>query len=800
MGRYGHRPKRNPILEYRQLPLDDLYRRIEQCREKGDTRTAIEIAKECHRRQPGPESSALLGRLYLERGRRLIEKNLFAEALMVLNNALTFGQGSAELLRLMFECGVRSRQYETALSALKRLDDPSERLRAAACLADEAVACGESLDRLCEPAVREDVQRIRRAFAAFERGDDAAVADELKAVGLTSPCAGWKWLLLGLAAYTRGDRDHARLSWGKCGDAGRPARLAAILRSGLLHDGPTSNLPPNLRARLLDRFDNPRLGLLTQIKRLLTDDQPDMALDACARLLILVDAPERQIFARRLARAICEEMGNHERVARRFNHVFGPLPEDPQLYRAAALYLEKSSPDEAIELWSAYLKDLDDVEAIPPHLRDRARALVLRRMGDLAERADASDDLAAFPSFGLAPSDEAIHYYRESLKYCDADRITHERLMAAYLRRKRENKAERQAHEILQRWPNDGSALVFLGRRCVERNAYRKALGFLQRAHQAEPFDDRIRGEIFNCYVQSARRRLAQGNLDLARQDYEQAEAMHDPKRSKAGFYCAWAAMEWRAGRPDRAQELLDKALADRDESAVVYFLLSVELSLAGAPIAVQEQYERLLDEALLEQPSPAVAGRMAEHLLRLEDEDIDYARRPRHDVMLVDYLSRAARHSTFSEEQLLPVCDYLESHEKWKPLEVFAHQGAARFPDNFHFPLFLGKAQRCLGYRQLPAETRKLLERASEQAKLHNRIDVAAQIFVLLEGLPFPRRGGSASPMDVLDLLVRMLGTHGFEDDDRPRRRPRKARRRPEGPDPQGVFDWVSDPAQEET
>ncbi len=799
MGRKGHRPKRNPILEYRQLPMDDLHRRIEQCREKGDTRTAIDIAKECHRRQPGPESSALLGRLYLERGHRLVEKNLPAEALMVLNNALAFGQGSVELLRLMFECGVRSRQYETALSALKRLDDPAERLRASAYLADEAVACGESLDRLCEPAVREDVQRIRRAFAAFERGDDPAVADELKGIALTSPCAAWKWLLLGLAAYTRGDRDRARASWGQCGDAGRPGRLAAILRSGLLHDGPTSDLPPPLRARLLDRFANPRLSLLTQIKGLLADRELQKVLDGCARLLALVDVAEREPFARRLARAVCEEMGNDEDVARRFNRVFGPLAEDPQLYRAAALCFEKGNPEEAIDLWSYYLDDLNEVKTIPPHLRNRARALLLRRVGDLAERADACHGLA-FSRMGPMRSDEALEWYRESLKCCDSDRVTHEHLMTAYLRRNQESMAEQHAHEILKQWPNDISALVFLGGRCVKRDAYRKALGFLHRARQAEPFDDRIRGEIFNCYVQSARRRLEQGNEDLARRDYEQAEAMHDPKRSKAEFYCAWAALEWRADRPERAQELLDKALACRDEPPVVYLSLTAELSRAEAPMAVQERFEKLLGEVLLEQPIPGIAARMAEYLLRLGDEKVDYAKRSLHDVMLLEYLSRAIGQSSFSEEQLLPVCDYLEVRERWEPLEVLARQGVEQFPENFHFPLFLGNAQRGLGYQHLPAETCILLKRAAEQARLHDRIDVAAEILVLLEGLPFRRGSGPASHLDLLDALARMLGMDGFGGDSRRRASPRKAAKQPEGPDPQGVFDWMSDPAEEET
>lgn len=800
MGRKGHKSGRNPIIEYRRLSTDDLRRRIEQCREKGDTRAAIDMAKECHRRQPSPENSNLLGRLYLERGRRLIERNLFAEALMVLNNALSFGQGSADLLWLMFECGLRSRQYQTALSALKRLNDPAERSRASQHLADEAIARGESLDWLCEPAIREDVHRIRRAFSAFEKGDDPAVADELKGVGLTSPCAGWKWLLLGLAAYTRGDQDRARLSWDKCGTEGRPGRLARILRSGLLNGGGDGGLTPALRERLLEHFGSPRLNLLRQIKERLDGDDVRGALDGCARLLARVEVNEREAFAQRLARAVCEKMDDDEDAVQRFNRVFGPLPEDPFLYRSAALSLEHSYPPDAIDAWSDFIDTLKHVKGIPPHLLRRAKGLVLRRMGDLALQASGDDYFEA--SLGLAAGryNEAISYYKQSLQEYADDKTTHEKLMAAYLMQNQPKKVERHAREVLRRWPNDVSTLLFLGLRCINRDAFRKALNYLKQALRVDPAHNKIRANILLCYLKSARRRLRQGNLDQARQDYEEAQAVLDPTASKTPFFCRWAALEWRAEKPDRAQELLGQALAGGEERVVVYFVLAAELSVAQAPLEVQQRFDKLLEEAVADEPSGAAAAQMAEHVLHMAEEGVDYPKSRMHADLLVGYVSRAARQSTFSELQLLQVCEYLEDREEWKLLERLARQGSDQFAENPRFPVFLGKSQRGLGHRRLSADTRQLLERAYKQARAQHRFDLSVEISLLLDDLPSSGTRGSHGFKSMLNALARMLaGSEPTNDVDRKRSTPRSRKHQAEDLDVQGMFDWMRDRTDEE-
>jgi len=803
MGRRHDKPKRNPILEYRQLPIDDLQNRITGCSESGDFRAAIDIAKECHRREPTPEHRKLLAGLYVHRGHQLIDKDLHAEALMVLGNALTLGEGSVELLRLVFQCGLRSRQYASAAAALHRLRDPTERRWASCLLADEAVAGGDAIDPLCDPSVRDDVLRTRQAFAAFENGDDAGVAAALRPIGLTSPCAGWKWLLRGLTAYVAGEGDRARVSWDRAGADGRAARLAQLLRSVLVPDGRAApEIPGPLRARVMSRFHDPVKAMLEQIRTALDTDKPYEALDLCGKVLAAVDKDKRDSFARRLGRAVCATIADEERTARRFSRLFGLLPEDPHLIRIAALSAERDDSEDAIELWSYYLGTLHEVKAIPSPLRDRARAMVWTRMGDLAERGAGHDgDLGGFPDPIRSDDHDAVRCYRNSLGHYPADLATHQKLVDVLVRRGQMRQAEEQAVEILKRWPAHVESLLFLGSLCLDRDAFQKALRYFERAKRAEPFNDKTRGKMQLCYLSSAFRRSVAGNPDLARKDYEQAEALRDPRESSARLYCAWAAMEWRAGQADRAEAILGRAMAGGDDIACVYFMLVIELEHAGAPAKVLQRFEKLLDAEWRKGPTPSATATMVSLMLELDTAKAACAGREAHRRSLIAHLSHLPPKGMFAEEPLLKICAFLESAQVWKTLEECARDGTDRFPGNYFLLMFLGRAQLRGGARSLPRATRRLLDRAGQQAMKEGNMEVAAEIAMLLAGAP---RGGRRGVMGMLGALADLVRTGAIPeldgipefDDPRPRGRRRRGRDRNQamlfddllGPEPQEV------------
>ncbi len=82
MAKFRRGRKKSSVLEYRRLPISELYQRIDDaraCRQpqgQAQVRTAIEMAKECYRRDAGPKHVELLGGLYVLRGRELADKSL----------------------------------------------------------------------------------------------------------------------------------------------------------------------------------------------------------------------------------------------------------------------------------------------------------------------------------------------------------------------------------------------------------------------------------------------------------------------------------------------------------------------------------------------------------------------------------------------------------------------------------------------------------------------------------------------------------------------------------------------------
>lgn len=769
MSRKHHKPKKSPVLEYRVLPLDELRRRIAGC-DDGHLRAAIEMAKECQRREPTASHAKMLGELYLKRGRQLIAKNQYSEALMVLGNALGLGLGSAELLQAMFECGLRSRQYEMAIQSLRRLDDSPQRELATKLLADEVVARGDELGRLCDPAIREDAARIRRAFAAFERGDDEVMAVELKPIGLRNPCAGWKWLLRGLAAHAAGDTDTAVSCWGRAGPDGRPGRLGNLLRSTVStdHDGAASSVESlRMRAKTLSSVVDHRVALLEKIRIAMAGgDQETVVLDACARLLAEVDPAERPKYANRLARAVSPILKPDQDLVARFRRLFGEFPEDPGFHRTLALWGDVHEPGETIALWRYCLRVIETTPSIPAHLRDRAQAMLCERIGDVQLKIEEYSRPLGFTArfFNQEPS-EAVEWYRKAVRSFPGQLSTQEKLLNMLVKDQQAAEAEKQAVQIVARWPDHVPSLLFIGKQCLDRHAYRKALGFFQQAQAVEPFNRKVRDSVASCFLKSARRRQEQGKLELARQDYRQAEAVYPAGECPPYTYAKWAAMECRLSNSALADELVEQAFAAGHSRVAVCFNLVVEMDRAGVPAPVRQRFDDLLATAWQGAPTAAAAVEMARLMLALDDQEVEVGCWDDLARGLERYIERASSGVDFSEGQLGQVCAFLAQEGAWKTLERLATQGLKRFPDQEDLLLQLAQAQMALHKGRLPRATRKQLRKAGQKAADEGRMEFSLAVMALLEQADSPSWFGRGATEPSLAGLLEILMSSSDDD-----------------------------------
>jgi len=726
MARKQNKPK-TLILHYQRLSIDALYECIDRARERNDARAGIDIAKECYRRDPSPAHTQLLCEQYHRRARQLMEKNLATEAMTVLGHALLLGPGNADLLRLAFDCGLRSGRYEAALQVFDRLKDEAEKARARVLLADEAVAKGEAaVLGHADPPLREDAGRIRRAFAAYERGDDSAVSAELQPIGLRSPCAAWKWLLVGLSARAREDPDAARKCWSRVNGDGTAARLAQTLMASLVD--PSSDVATGGGRSPLELdgwHPNPRVARLHQIKAALGRGHAKEALRLCSSLIGTIDRAERQAYALRLGRAVCGLIDVEPGSGNTLQRIFGPQPEDHWYTRAAALRLEDTDVDEALYGWNLYLRELGSSPAIAAPLRDRARSLIWRRMGELNERIEADG-----PFYGDDDTScGAVACYRKSIAYFPDCLETQEKLLDSLRRDGETRAAEVQAEHILKRWPTHVSSLLFSAERCVERSAFRKALDYLQRAREAEPFHGNISRQMIMCLLLSARKRLDKSKIDLARKDYEEAETFHQATDDAVPLYCKWAALEWRAGDAPRAEELVTRAHAAAVHPLQSCYQLAIELSRAEVPAEVRRRFESELAVQWRGRPTAANAAAVAGLTMAIDATGTDYEGRGTHRRAVSDYLKRAHGLDEFTEAQLMSVGQFLLADEDYRLAARYAATGAKRFTENLQFPLLMAKAEYGQGLRRLTRKSRKLLARAKEQAAKAGDVKTLAEL-----------------------------------------------------------------------
>jgi len=765
MARKRQKQKKNnsSILEYRRLSADELRERIASARGRHDLRAAIDMAKECHRRDASPAHAQLLCDQYVGRAHQLMEKNLSAEAMTVLGFALQLGKGSPELLRLAFECGLRSGDYDAASRVFGRLEDGADKSRARTLLADEAVAKGEAILRLADPELRDDAGRIRRAFAAFETGDDTAASAELKSIGLRSPLAAWKWLLLGLAAHARRDGDAARKCWARAEGDSAAVRLARSLAAGL--DDSTATDPTgngNPRPRLDDVLGQPRLTRLRLIQEALRRGRHEEALDHCRALIAMIDPAQRREYAVRLGRAVCAAIdvdpGNRDRLRR----LFGPLPEDPDYIRTAAVHQEGTDTDDALYGWKIYVRQVPGIATIAAPQRRRALAMIWSHMGDLAARTEPPADLLDVFLEDPDSENEAEDCYRTSVQLFPDCLQTQAKLLDVLRRHNRMKEAEAQAEQILARWPDHVESLLFAAERCLKRAALRKALDYYQRAREAEPFNGKTRDAICTCLMLSARRRLENGNVDLARKDYEQAAAIRESGDDATVLYCKWAALEWRCGDVERAKELFDRARAGATDPLCVYYQLAIELARAGAPAEVRHRFEVELAEHWRGRPTATGAVVVARLTMAQGQTDETYRGQEAHRRAALEYLARSLADPGFTENQWQELCRTLMDGREYELAGRFAEKAAAKLPKDCQFPLI---AALCEGKRAGGGPTRKcvrLLKRARKLAEESGETSIVAAIETLLHTARMASRSGLSG------LIGRIVGSgSGWDEED---------------------------------
>ena len=465
------------------------------------------------------------------------------------------------------------------------------------------------------------------------------------------PFADWKLFVRGLAAHSRREFVEARANW----DRLDPDRAAARIARGLQVLGGTAPetadggekgavkfdalerrifgaavLEPieQLRALLAQGRLNDAVRRIGSLRQLLANIDPALSVRLTRVLYdpVIQAARERDY---REAKALVKE----------FTYAAERLPIDPRWNRLWALIWEGPQGElkEAEDHWNQYCIDLQTVAVLNPDERVLAQALVLNRLGEqhLDEIGPGFGPAAMLGPDSLDEEEEAdeerehaIALFEKSLDLAPDHRPTYGCLMKAYQDWGRPDDAASVARRLLDRFPDDFDALMFLASYHFRRQEPEPALECARRARALKPLDESALQEEWSIHIMRARHLALKARWDEGRAEFAEAERLKPETSRWLHSRARRAVFELKAGQAEAARELIGDALADLPEATSFWLALLIESIRYKLPWQEQHLFETRWKAALPKKARSDTAGAMAELMGSFVAGDFNYTGR----------------------------------------------------------------------------------------------------------------------------------------------------------------------------
>lgn len=704
--------------------------RVERAAEEGRYQHALELGKQLYKQDSSPAHRDLLLNVYLGRAQQLRQQSYTRDAQSILDHAVHLAGDNPAWLERLAEELARSGASRRALELVQRIPGSSARSRLLALAADEAIQEGPTGLKGLPEELAGPFHLIMQAFAQLEAGEDDRVRETLQGIGLQSPFLEWKVFLRGLLAFYHDDKERALENWQRLNPERLPARLAAPLRFQIDSTFRQAQ-PPAVQAALQKQGDRLQASGLVQPLRTLqavlaNPDQLPQAFRLAEGLLQAL----RQQFPHLVPRlAACfywavVNAGQPEDV-RRYERVFGAPPDDPGLLRLRALLFEHlGDMAKAHQSWKEYENAVaHNPPAWPSEQARRVRALIWCRMGRNAASIPDPDKIPDLPPFlrdhpdrprPLSPS--APECFRRSLELAPDQLEAHEALLHYYKQEQDLEAAEQAARRLLEHFPEHVPTLEELADIRGYQGDHAESLQLLQRALNVNPLDRSLRAKVGTAHLFNARSHAEAGRFAEARAEYQTALSYREGK-DESSVLCKWAACEFKAKDPARAEELLQKALAESGSQLAVAYSMLIEAIRLKLPPALKSRFDKEFKAGLAERPTAAAAKALAETAATHQLAKVQYRGQKTHEKQVLAYLEKAAK-LDFTEEQLERIARSLLDLKSIKLLRKFTALGRRRFPQNPYFPFLEAESYFAQGPYRFPAwKVQPLLAKASTLA-----------------------------------------------------------------------------------
>jgi tetratricopeptide (TPR) repeat protein len=348
--------------------------------------------------------------------------------------------------------------------------------------------------------------------------------------------------------------------------------------------------------------------------------------------------------------------------------------------------------------------------------------------------------------------------YRKSIELDPHLLSSQKKLLSLLQAQKKRKEAEQTAREIVERWPGEVDALLFLGDSSYQRKAYGKAERHFKLALGLEPLNARIIARLEDCSVASARRRARGGRFELARADFLKAEGLMRGALAPR-HQVVWAAVESAAGGSARAEALLQSAVATGLWEVEAWWRLAAALHEFEAPPGMLASALAKLQELLARADlDPASVARAAAFHAAIKEESLFWPGAVAFRSMLRKHLKRA-RKAPLNEAQRIEVCHLFRSLGDLDLVAAYALAGRKAHPTSYQFPLLEAMALLEAGAASLDGELLGALSQARAGARKAGDDESLRKIEAILA---FHRRFDGSPPRLVQRLFAFLGGRAG--------------------------------------
>ena len=669
----------------------------------GASAEAYRIAAEEFRRDR-IANAELLFSIFQRSTEQALDNSNWVQALGVALGAYAVDRYDPAWRKLVAVRLAQSGESEKALEVASGLNDPALPTSLLGHAADFALRTNNAnaFPELHRPAF----EAIRTAFGHYRAKADEAAREALNSVGLQSPFLEWKVLLRGLIAWTGNDSSKALENFGRLKAERIPAKLAAPFRFKIDSAFADSQSEEQRRVLGLAYLAFDRTGLSAKLRTLLP------LFSICKNLQPLFKALEPVVtslrregpaLVPRLANAVyfTIQRGGQPDDMNRFTKVFGPPRSDPEFSRLQGIVLEEMEEFEnSLKSWANYESWLATGAAHwPEPMTKRARAIVLNRMGGLAE--DSEED--------------PRRYYRRAVALAPEYPEPNRNLFGAEIIAMDAAAAEKvgRAYAILA--PNDLELLTGLAMLLAKRGKHADAFEFQKRALAINPLDAAQRTRFATRLMAYARTEAVAGKLKRALAILTESGTV-PVETEPVLFFALRSAICRKIGDGEAADEEESVSLKSVERRLEALFARAVNGAiLKWKPKEKAEANKEFVAELALE-PGPRKLIRVAFAFENFEEEGVDFPWFNAQSKKIYGEMTKCdARPGEETDFEIL--AQFLRMKSTTPAVQSWLKRLAKRFPKNPVFPYALGKLlfDKQEGEPILDYKIRKLLETAQK-------------------------------------------------------------------------------------